>query len=73
MTCRCKTQFCYRCGSLWVNSTCGSNPPCALYSEEELLRLDMEVRGAVMEEPAQGVEEGGEHLLFDDPIARQEV
>ncbi|KAF8337517.1 uncharacterized protein EI90DRAFT_3043235 [Cantharellus anzutake] len=52
IVCRCGTQFCYRCSNLWdLNAgKCGGKRPCDLWSEEELLRHDMEVHGPVVGE-----------------------
>ncbi|KAF8332112.1 uncharacterized protein EI90DRAFT_925993 [Cantharellus anzutake] len=40
--CRCKTQFCYRCGALWSDGKCSRTPPCELWSEDELIRHEQE-------------------------------
>ncbi|KAF9819392.1 hypothetical protein IEO21_02135 [Rhodonia placenta] len=39
ITCRCKTEFCFRCGSLWDvrRKRCIRNPACDLWDEEMLL------------------------------------
>ncbi|KAF8320928.1 hypothetical protein DL93DRAFT_2073732 [Clavulina sp. PMI_390] len=40
VTCPCGTSFCFNCVSLWDSerNRCSKNPPCDLWSEEELLR-----------------------------------
>ncbi|KAI0340375.1 hypothetical protein BDW22DRAFT_1486226 [Trametopsis cervina] len=39
VTCRCGSQFCFKCGSKWdaKMSKCTRNPPCALWDEDMLL------------------------------------
>jgi len=39
ITCRCKTEFCFRCGSLWSihRKSCTRNPPCDLWDEDLLV------------------------------------
>ncbi|KAI0336752.1 hypothetical protein GY45DRAFT_1315385 [Cubamyces sp. BRFM 1775] len=39
ITCRCKTEFCFKCGSLWDvrNRRCSREPSCDLWDEEMLL------------------------------------
>ncbi|PCH44865.1 hypothetical protein WOLCODRAFT_78291 [Wolfiporia cocos MD-104 SS10] len=39
ITCRCKTEFCFRCGSLWdiQRKSCTRDPPCELWDENMLL------------------------------------
>jgi len=54
ITCRCKTHFCFKCGSLWdiENSRCTRNPSCDLWDEEMLLELRERDRDA---QPPAGV------------------
>ncbi|OSD08736.1 hypothetical protein PYCCODRAFT_1455722 [Trametes coccinea BRFM310] len=39
ITCRCKTEFCFKCGSLWDvrNKQCSREPSCELWDETMLL------------------------------------
>ncbi|KAI0360484.1 hypothetical protein OH77DRAFT_1501240 [Trametes cingulata] len=39
ITCRCKTEFCFKCGSLWDvrNKRCSREPSCDLWDDEMLL------------------------------------
>ncbi|KAI0659334.1 hypothetical protein C8Q70DRAFT_987272 [Cubamyces menziesii] len=39
ITCRCKTEFCFKCGSLWdiPNKRCSREPSCDLWDEDMLL------------------------------------
>ncbi|KAI1798029.1 hypothetical protein LXA43DRAFT_1106215 [Ganoderma leucocontextum] len=39
ITCRCKTEFCFKCGALWdiQKSMCSSKPSCELWDESMLL------------------------------------
>ncbi|KAI0066084.1 hypothetical protein BV25DRAFT_1868368 [Artomyces pyxidatus] len=39
VTCRCKAEFCFKCGSMWDKrrARCTSNPACSLWDEDMLL------------------------------------
>ncbi|KAI0777234.1 hypothetical protein BD413DRAFT_601706 [Trametes elegans] len=39
ITCRCKTEFCFKCGSLWDvrKKRCSRNPSCELWDDDMLL------------------------------------
>ncbi|CAL1708947.1 unnamed protein product [Somion occarium] len=52
ITCRCRTEFCFKCGSLWdkKGQKCTRNPSCELWDEEMLL----EERERRREREAQG-------------------
>ncbi|KZT28083.1 hypothetical protein NEOLEDRAFT_1161274 [Neolentinus lepideus HHB14362 ss-1] len=53
ITCRCKTHFCFKCGSLWGIQArrCTRDPPCELWDDEMLLE-ERERERQAHQEPA---------------------
>ncbi|KAG9003812.1 hypothetical protein FRB93_010828 [Tulasnella sp. JGI-2019a] len=71
ITCKCKHEFCHRCGADWKGK-CTRKPPCALWEEEML--LDLEERRRLPPGRANPVllpiEEPAEVPAYRPPVAR---
>ncbi|KAG9003806.1 hypothetical protein FRB93_010822 [Tulasnella sp. JGI-2019a] len=56
ITCTCRSEFCFRCGSDW-RGQCTSNPPCALWEEDMLLEANAREELEAVEEEEEGIEQ----------------
>ncbi|KAI0747012.1 hypothetical protein C8Q80DRAFT_812908 [Daedaleopsis nitida] len=70
ITCRCKTEFCFKCGSLWDvrRSQCSREPSCELWDEELLLEERERQREREREQQHGHARLGGvQFRVVDDP------